>query len=398
MPTNDTYVPACAGKKIVWVSPLIVDIHLHKTSRLEILRALRKRGHEVLLIASYSSKKNLEELLGVPTLLIPLRYFPMISQLLYTITLLLILPILFVRSKINYVIAEPDVTVLGMTTVLFLPGRIRPKIILDIRSTPVNLFGFSGFFKSLFFNVAVHLYKKFFDGMTIITEMMKKEVCRAFQIHDHEVGVWTSGVSIDLFNPKNYDGEKIKKSFGLEGKFIVLYHGVLNTKRGIPQSIKAIQMLDEYPDIILFLLGRNEDCDLIRLLRDLKVGKRVVLHSSVNYFEIPEYLAMCNVGLVPLPNMPDWRNQCPLNLLEYLAMEKPVIVTDIPANRAILGCCKCGIYASSADPRELARAISYAYKQRRKIKAWGALGREIVKERYTWDKIAENFEHYLFKL
>jgi len=79
-------------------------------------------------------------------------------------------------------------------------------------------------------------------------------------------------------------------------------------------------------------------------------------------------------------------------------MEKPVIATDIPANRAILGCCKCGIYVPSADPEELARAISYAYENRRKIKAWGALGRAIVKERYTWGKVAENLESYLLKL
>ncbi|RLI40453.1 hypothetical protein DRO69_12845, partial [Candidatus Bathyarchaeota archaeon] len=179
MSTNDI---TSKSKKIVWVSPLIVDIHLHKTSRLEILRALHKRGHEVLLIASYSSKNNPKELLDVPSLLIPLRYFPAFSQSLYTIILLLILPILFIRSKIDYTIIEPDITVLGMITTLFLPRRIHPKIVLDIRSTPVNLSGFSGLFKSFFFNIAVHLYKKVFDGMTIITEMMKKEVCQAFNI------------------------------------------------------------------------------------------------------------------------------------------------------------------------------------------------------------------------
>jgi len=395
MPTNDI---TSKSKKIVWVSPLIVDIHLHKTSRLEILRALHKRGHEVLLIASYSSKNNPKELLDVPSLLIPLRYFPAFSQSLYTIILLLILPILFIRSKIDYTIIEPDITVLGMITTLFLPRRIHPKIVLDIRSTPVNLSGFSGLFKSFFFNIAVHLYKKVFDGMTIITEMMKKEVCQAFNIDDHKVGVWTSGVSTDLFNPKNYDSAKIKKAFGLEDKFIILYHGVLNAKRGIPQSVKAIQILNNYPDIILFLLGRNENHDLTQLIRDLKVEKRVILHNSVDYFKIPKYISICDAGLVPLPNLPYWRKQCPLKLLEYLAMEKPVIATDIPANRAILGCCKCGIYVPSADPEELARAISYAYENRRKIKAWGALGRAIVKERYTWGKVAENLESYLLKL
>lgn len=385
-------------KRIIWVSSLIVDIHLHKTSRLELLKALHKRGHKVLLIASYSSRKNPKDLLGIPTLLIPLRHFPIFSQLLYTIIISLILPILFIKSKIDYTITEPDATTVGMITTLFLPRKIRPKIVLDIRSTPVNLLGLSGFLKNFFFDFAVNLYKKFFDGMTIITEMMKKEVCQTFRISTSKVGVWTSGVSIDIFNPKNYDSVKIKRDFGLEDKFVVFYHGVLNANRGIPQCVKAIKRLKKYPDIILFLLGRNEIQDLIQLARNLKVEKRVILHDSVPYFKIPKYISICDVGLVPLPNLPDWRNQCPLNLLEYLAMEKPVIVTDIPANKAIIGDCKCGIYVASADPEELAEAINYAYEKRGEIKAWGIIGRTIVKEKYTWDKVAEKFESYLFSL
>jgi glycosyltransferase involved in cell wall biosynthesis len=312
--------------------------------------------------------------------------------------LLLILPLLFIKTKPDYVVIEPDVTALGIVTTLLLPKIIRPKIILDIRSIPVNISGLGGFFKNFFFSIAVHLSRIFFNGMTIITEMMREEVCQAFCIDPYKVGVWSSGVSTVLFNPANYDAANIKKAFGLEGKFVVFYHGVISSKRGIPQAIKAIQILDTYSDIVLFLLGREEDLDVKRLAQNLNVEKRVIMHKSVSYAEVPKYISLCDVGLVALPNLPDWRNQCPLNLLEYLSMKKPVIATDIPANRKILEKHKCGIYVKSANPEEIAYAILYAYKNRAKTKVWGALGRRIVEEKYTWDKVAEKFETYLFKL
>lgn len=388
------------SKKIVWVSPLIVDIHFHKTSRLEILRALSKRGHRVGLIASYSSKNDPNEMLGVPTLLVPLRYAPKFSPSMYTILLSIALPILFLRSRPDYAIVEPDMTVLGMATTFLLPKSIRPKIILDIRSTPVNISGLKGFLKCFFFNFAVHVSKKFFQGITIITEMMKKEVCQVFDIDPQSVGVWTSGVSPAFFNPQNYDGASIKKDRGLDGKFVVFYHGPIIEKRGIPQTIKAIQILkNKYPDLFLFLLGKGTaDTYFKRLIQELEVEKMVIIHSSVSYAEVPKYISMCEAGLVPLPNLPDWRNQCPLNLLEYLAMKKPVIATDIPANREILGNCKCGIYASSANAEEIARALAYACENRAEVEGWGAFGRTIVEERYTWNKVAESFETYLLKL
>ncbi len=104
---------------------------------------------------------------------------------------------------------------------------------------------------------------------------------------------------------------------------------------------------------------------------------------------------MADVGIVPLPDMPDWRNQNPIKLIEYLAMAKTVIATNIPANRAVIGRNKCGIYVSSTNPEEIAKAISYAYDNRKKLNEWGASGREIVEAEYGYDRIAQKFEKYL---
>jgi glycosyltransferase involved in cell wall biosynthesis len=124
----------------------------------------------------------------------------------------------------------------------------------------------------------------------------------------------------------------------------------------------------------------------------------VLIHSPVDYLDVPKYIAMSNVGIVPLPNHPYWRHQCPLNLLEYLAMGKVVILTDIPANRLVVGDKECGIYLSSVKPIEIAKVIEYAYDNKEKLGEWGKNCRAIIDKEYTWERVATNLEKYLVSI
>jgi len=264
----------------------------------------------------------------------------------------------------------------------------------------VGIIGISGYFKTLFFNIALYAAKKFFQGITIITPLMKKEVCQNYDINSRFVGVWTSGVSTTTFRPEIYPGTEMRKKFGLKDKFVIFHHGVFAEERGIIETIKAIETLrSRYPNFVLFLLGKRWHAfNPESIIRKLDIQDMVIVHDSVSYIEVPNYIAMCDVGIVPLPSLSDWRHQCPLNLLEYLAMKKVVIATDIPANREVLGKSECGIYASTADPKEIAAAIVYAYNNKRMLRKWGDYGRMIVEKRYSWDKVADDFEAYLLQL
>jgi glycosyltransferase involved in cell wall biosynthesis len=307
------------------------------------------------------------------------------------------------HSKPDFVIVEPrDPTFLSVLPTVLLPKSGRPKIILDIRSTPVK----GGYMETLLFTTAVRMARRLFDGMTIITPMMRKEICDKFHIDPESVGVWTSGASTTSFNPEKYDRMGLRKRFCLDHKFVVFYHGSLGRSymqgqaRGISESIKSIEILkNKCPDLILFLLGDSRSYHWIKeLIEECGIQDKVILHDKVNYEDVPQYIALCDCALVPLPDLSLWRNQSPLKLLEYLAMEKVVIATGIPANRYIIGESKCAVYIPSASPEEIAKAILYIHGNREKLKEWGVLGRKIVEEKYTWEKVARDFEDYLLSI
>jgi len=330
-------------------------------------------------------------------ILIPLIYVPIISPLLYTIFVFFFQPIYILITRPQFVIAEPSSTILGSIWNPILNHIVKFKTILDIRSIPVEIKGFRGFVEKTFYDFSIHMSKKFFDGITTLTPLMKMDICKQFHIDTRFVGVWTSGVSIDLFLPEKYNGFEMRRKLGLDDKFIIFYHGVFMISRGLLETIESIEIIKrKYPKIVLFLLGKGSALqDMEELIKARKIRDNVIIHDAVDYMSVPNFISMCDVGIIPLPDLPDWRHQCPLKLLEYLAMKKVVIVTDIPANREVIGNCKCGIFVSSNKPDEIAKAIIKAYNNKAKLKEWGSYGREIIEKKYSWEKVAKDLENYL---
>ena len=220
------------------------------------------------------------------------------------------------------------------------------------------------------------------------------------------MGVWSSGVSTNVFDPTGYDKKVLRQAYGLGDKFVVFYHGSLgaslcNAKmRGIFDSISSIELLkSRYPDLILFLLGDSRSFDTLnKIIVDCGVQGRVILHDKVPYEEVPKYIAMSDVCLVPIPNLPIWRNQCPLKLLEYASMGKTIIATDITAHRSVLGSSNTVVFIPSSKSQAIADGISEVYQNKLKLAVSAMSERSIIEERFSWLQVATDFERYLLSL
>jgi glycosyltransferase involved in cell wall biosynthesis len=395
--------------RIVWARDILLDVHLHKTTEIGILQQLAEEDFEIFFLSAYSKKRNIFQNPNLHNYSIHVGSKRLISRMIFTLTQLFYFPFLMLKAKPNFVVVDED-SIFGLIPSIPLFKLIKTKLIFDIRSTPtpventVKKTKVSNNLLSYSFSVSVMLAKRALDGMTVLTDLMREEVCARFNIDRNWAGVWTSGVSDDLYNPEGHRAESnsLRKELGLSGQFLVSYHGGFTQSRGLIDAIMALATIkDQYPEVSLFFLGSGSECTLTemhKIISESKLENRVCIHGTVGYAEVPKYLGMCDVGIIPLPDLPQWRNQCPLKLLEYLAMKKPVIVTDIPGNRAVIGASECGIYTSTTQPSELARAMVFAYENRQDLNRRGELAREIVEDNYTWKRVAERLESYLEKL
>jgi glycosyltransferase involved in cell wall biosynthesis len=197
------------------------------------------------------------------------------------------------------------------------------------------------------------------------------------------------------------DSEKLRKELGLQNKFVVFYHGAISKSRGIFKTVEAMKSLaHRFPQIVFFVLGgEGSTLDEIKeYVGRENLGQNVLFHTRVPYGDVPKFIAMSDVCIVPLPWHPYWINQSPLKLLEYLSMQKPVIVSEIPAHRSTVGSSLAAIFLSSVNAKEIADKIEYAYKNRDKLVEWGKEGKEIVQSDYSWESISRNLDQYLTAL
>ena len=209
----------------LWVSFTVLDAYLHKMALLNILGQLSELGINPTLVAVRSKNAYRVKEPCIRIISIPIRSVPLISPIMFAIALVFFLPAYLIASKTDFVIFDPGVHILGALPALLVSKFRKVKFVLDIRTTPVELVGFQGFLHRFWFSLSVLIAKKSFDGITIITSSMKKEVCDNFDLNPDKVGVWTSGVSDTLFNPENLslEREDLRENLGLSGKFVVFY-------------------------------------------------------------------------------------------------------------------------------------------------------------------------------
>ena len=113
-----------------------------------------------------------------------------------------------------------------------------------------------------------------------------------------------------------------------------------------------------------------------------------------------DYYAECAASLIIIKNDPaDYTAVGFTNLLEAMAMARPVIVTrtgavptEIDVERA-----GCGLHVPPNDPAALATAIKTLADDPVRAKAMGEAGRRLVETRYNIQRYADDL-HNFFEL
>jgi len=381
--------------KILWIVQRDLHQDLNVATWLEMTRSLANRDHDVTLVALTTRGEKNPQLL--PNLCIKelrvINRFPFVSISFHVQALIFSLYWLF-SIRPDVVITHP-ITALFLLPAIFVAkiSQLKIKFVLDIRTLPVRFINLNDKIKNALVNVSIHAGKLFFDGITTITPALQRIISQRYNIEQQKIGIWMSGVNIDLFHPQKM---KTKSS----DKFSIMYHGVLTENRGIIETIQAmVEVRQKLADVRLFILGKGLEVHKIKKLSDqLNLNGTVQFHDPVDYHEIPNYIADHDVGIIPLPDELCWQVSSPLKLTEYLAMEKPVIVSPIEAHTSFLGNCPAAIFIKSTRPEDIAAGIMEAYTKREQLSSLGKEGRKFIVNNFTWDHQSKNLEKFIKEL
>ena len=359
-----------------------MDIALDISTWQGMTRALTAQGHEVRLLVSC---KDIENRLGGKCI-----SMPVIRKKVFRLLSLLVIG--YIYANIHIFRFRPKIVICDIFTCIFtfplgsVFGKLfKTKFIIDNRTF---FFGssktLSDKIKFYLTKIALSYARMFFHGLTAINSFLRDQIVALSGYPKVKTCLWSSGVNLDLFSPEQVG----PRPEWMREKFIVMQHGSLSLNRGLLETVEAFKYVQN-KNICLVLVGKGVAEKAIRLKVDeLDLAERVKIHPPVSYENVPELINHADVGILAYPDTDYWRGNNPLKLLEYMAMKKPIICTDMSTFREVLQDSSGCFYLSHNDPEEIARTINLCYQQREKIMESCDLHREIILRRYTWEKQA----------
>lgn len=170
----------------------------------------------------------------------------------------------------------------------------------------------------------------------------------------------------------------------------VVYAGGLHRYYGIREAVEAMALLPARLDARLVLIGdfRRAHAGYRRELQSLPGWRRVVHLGHLPREDLREHMANARVGLTLLGARPEHVHAIGNKTFEYMAAGIPVVATDFPVWRRVVGDEGAGLTVDSRDPARIAAAIQHLLEHPDEAEAMGRRGRAAVAARYNWDQEA----------
>ena len=168
----------------------------------------------------------------------------------------------------------------------------------------------------------------------------------------------------------------------------VLYVGGITEIRGIETMVRAMALV-RTPGARLRLAGSFASPALEARMAALDGWDRVDPLGWAERREVHRLLSEVRAGLVLLAPAPNYVEAQPVKMFEYMAAGLPVIASDFPRWRALVGDADCALFVDPGDPAAAAAAIDGILADSARGEAMGARGCAAVRTRFNWANEAE---------
>ena len=211
---------------------------------------------------------------------------------------------------------------------------------------------------------------------------------RAYQLGAKMVAKIPNGVDARIFNPE------VKPALQPSERIRVVFVGRLQDLTPLLDGIKAMGELAGEYEFIIIGEGKPPRDSIFwrREAEKRRIEKHVVFLGQKPRDEIPSYIASADVCVESMPQQPYFMASNPVKILEYMAMEKPVIAPNLPGIAEIIQDEENGLLYNS--PEEFTEKIKLLqdHEYRKKL---GKRARKKILETFNWDTIAKKLDSTL---
>jgi glycosyltransferase involved in cell wall biosynthesis len=191
--------------------------------------------------------------------------------------------------------------------------------------------------------------------------------------------VLPNGANTVLFDPAAVNGAAVRARYGLEGKFVVGWAGVLRRWHGIEVLIDA---LSRTAGAHLLLVGDGPDRRLLEALAaERGVTDRLTITGRLPHTAMPEHLAALDVAVAAADRT---GLASPMKIVEYMAMGRPVLLPRGRNFEDLVQHERSGFFFRDGDADDLARGLALLRDSPGLRDRLGRGARSAVEEQLNW--------------
>ncbi|MBI5809744.1 MAG: glycosyltransferase family 4 protein [Deltaproteobacteria bacterium] len=197
-----------------------------------------------------------------------------------------------------------------------------------------------------------------------------------------------TGVDLVLFNPlRHYKDIRAELSLP-DDTLLAGMVSVIRSWKGHDCFVEAAGILSKkFPDARFIITGDGPRREAIeKMVKDKNLSGHVLMLGHRE--DIPDIMAFIDILV-----QPSYGNEgVPQSLLQAMAMETPVVVSDIRPLLEVVTDKVTGLVAKTKDPESLAEKIEALMRDKALRDRLGAAGRRLVVERFSMENMADAVE------
>jgi glycosyltransferase involved in cell wall biosynthesis len=222
----------------------------------------------------------------------------------------------------------------------------------------------------------------------VVTQSVFKRLQQR-KIPEEKLILISNGANVDMFRFSQENRDSLRSKYGLHGKFVAIYAGILGVAQGLEVVIQAAKILGGDPDIHFLIVGDGPKRLELESSAERLHLRNLTFTGHLPLEEMPGLLSAADVALIPLRKLDIFTGVLPSKMFDAWSCERPILLSVDGEARKVLEACSGGRYVSPENPQELSQGILDLKENPQTARAMGEAGRQYTVKNYSRKKQAE---------
>lgn len=300
-------------------------------------------------------------------------------------------------SEADYVLCESPPLFLGISA-LNLARKLKAKMIFNVSdlwpesAEELDIVS-NKFFLGLAYKLEAYLYKKSF----LVTGQTQGIVADINKRFPEVPTMWLpNGIDKDVYSFKDIETDWLE-DYGIQGKHLYMYAGIIGHAQGLDLIIKAKQwLMNNEPEIAsgleFVIIGDGPEKDRLLAL-DKELETNIVFIPNTPKQKVMRMIKNAKGYIVPLKKLKLFLGAIPSKIFDPLALGIPVLLgVDGEARNIFIQQGKGGIFYEPENDEALAKSIIQLENDKDLAVKLGQQGKKYVEQNFDRKNIAMSFK------